>query len=102
MNGELVCLRALANRANFGHFAEVTKRGIPELTLCVVLERSCVIPRNRTRKAHLRRVDGRFVDQHNGYIVPNRIDPAALTAFKALFVSMHRKRLFTSRTDENL
>ncbi len=55
---------------------------------------------------HVRKVrlllDLRFVDQHHGNFIANRIDPFTLDAFQSALIGLQFHRRFTQRTDQDV
>jgi hypothetical protein len=47
------------------------------------------------------RLDGGLIDQHDGDIVPDRIDPVTLLALQTLGLFAVLERLFARRTNQN-
>jgi hypothetical protein len=48
------------------------------------------------------RIDRSFVHQHDGDVVPHRIDATALAALQALASVLQYQRLFADRADQNI
>lgn len=59
-------------------------------------------PRRRVKRLKLGWFRDRLINQENGYVVPDRIDPVALAALQTLAILLERQRLFAEGADQDV